>query len=91
MFPFYINKETCVELTETKLSTATTSPWLYTNRRCCTVVRSGVVGLGLAAVVRGADTVAGGTQATQKAVCMLCLRKKPETEVLRAHGHRIWG
>ena len=60
MITFYIDKQTCVELTETTLSTATTSLWLYTNRRCCTVVRSRVGGLGLATVVRGDDTVAGG-------------------------------
>ena len=29
----------------------------------------------------------GVAQATQKAVCMLCMRKKPETEVHRARGH----
>ena len=52
MFAFYINKQTCVELTETTLSTATISLWLCTNRPC-SVVRSRVGGLGLAAVVGG--------------------------------------
>ena len=78
--PIYINNVTCVELTETTLSTATTWPWLYTNRRCCTVARSGVGGLG------GARAIGNGNECNM----VIDWLKKPEPEV-NATWSLIWG
>ena len=74
-FTFYINKQTRVELTETTLSTSTTWLWLYTNRRCCTVGRSGVGGLG------GARATGNGSECNMVTDWL----KKPEPDGMQ-HG-----
>ena len=92
----YINKQTCVELTETTLSTATTSQWLYTNIRCCTFVRSGVGGLGLASVVGGGGTMMQSPEVLRLpgtlCACCACARnrkRKAFVHVATGFGIRI--